>query len=109
MKVLNLALNVLTAIGYPFILVFAFIFIFTMYPLGMLMYFPDGTEEGTEFYEFKNEFIERWCSPKKFLTNTWQICKYRTCECILEMIEDWLYTALLIICLLTYVVSLIFC
>lgn len=105
----NLAFKVETALGYPFILVFAFIIVFTLYPLSMLLTFADGREEGTDFYEIKNAFIERWGSPKKFLTSTWQICEDETRECNQEMKERWpILIAVLIISFLPLVVALIF-
>ena len=105
----NLAFKVETALGYPVVLVFAFIFVFTFYPLFMLCTFADGREEGTDYYLFKNEFIEKWGSPKKFFNSTWQICKEVTREGNQEMKEEWLMLlALAIITFLPLVVSLIF-
>ena len=69
----NLAFKVGTAISYPFILVFAFIIVFTLYPLLMLCTFADGREEGTDYYLFKNEFIERYGTPKRFFVTVWKI------------------------------------
>ena len=73
MKVSNSYIKLMTAIGYPFILVFAFIFIFTLYPLALLFTFADGREEGTDYYELKNAFIERYGTPKRFFVTVWKI------------------------------------
>ena len=73
MKVSNSDIKLMTAIGYPFILVFAFIFIFTLYPLALLFTFADGREEGTDYYELKNAFIERYGTPKRFFVTVWKI------------------------------------
>lgn len=73
MKVSNSDIKLLTAIGYPFILVFTFIIVFTLYPLLMLLTFADGREEGTDYYLFKNEFIERYGTPKRFFVTVWNI------------------------------------
>ena len=62
-----------TAIGYPFVLVYAFIVVFTFYPLCMLCTFADGREEGTDYYLFKNEFIERYGTPNRFFVTVWKI------------------------------------
>ena len=56
-----------------FILVFTFIIVFTLYPLLMLLTFADGREEGTDYYLFKNEFIERYGTPKRFFVTVWNI------------------------------------
>ena len=73
MKVSNSDIKLLTAIGYPFILVFTFIIVFTLYLLLMLLTFADGREEGTDYYLFKNEFIERYGTPKRFFVTVWNI------------------------------------
>ena len=105
----NLAFKVETALGYPVMLVFTFILVFTLYPLAMLLTFAYGTEEGTDFYEIKNAFIERWGSPKKFLTSTWQIYEEVTREGNQEMKESWpILIVIAIIAFLPLSVSLIF-
>ena len=105
----NLAFKVGTAIGYPFILVFAFIFIFTLYPLALLFTFADGREEGTDFYEIKNEFIERYGTPKRFFVTVWQICEDKAREGNQEMKEEWPFLLVIaIIAFLPLSVSLIF-
>ena len=73
MKVSNSDIKLLTIIGYPFMLVFTFIIVFTLYPLCMLLTFADGREEGTDYYLFKNEFIERYGTPKRFFATVWKI------------------------------------
>lgn len=104
----NLAFKVETALGYPFVAYFFFITVYTLYPLAMLFTFADGREEGTDYYELKNAFIERYGTPKKFFNYTWQICKDRTRECNQEMKESWpILLAMLISSLLPFVVSLI--
>ena len=45
MKVSNSDIKLMTAISYPFMLVFTFIIVFTLYPLCMLCTFADGREE----------------------------------------------------------------
>lgn len=73
MKLSNFDVKLLTIIGYPFMLVFAFIAVFTLYPLSMLLTFADGKEEGTDYYEIKNDFIERYGTPKKFFVTVWKL------------------------------------
>ena len=105
----NLALKVETALGYPFVASFYFIIVSTLYPLAMLLTFAYGTEEGTDFYEIKNEFIERYGTPKRFFVTVWQICEDMTREGNQEMKESWhILIALAIIAFLPLVVSLIF-
>ena len=104
----NLAFKVETALGYPFVAYFFFITVYTLYPLAMLLTFVYGTEEGTDFYEIKNEFIEKWGSPKKFFNSTWPMCKEVTREGNQEMKERLhVFIALAIITFLPLVVSLI--
>ena len=106
----NLAFKVETALGYPFVAYFLFIIVYTLYPLAMLLTFAYGTEAGTDFYEIKNEFIEKWGSPKKFFNSTWPACEEVTREGNQEMKERWpILIALAIITFLPLVVSLIFC
>lgn len=105
----NLAFKVETALCYPFVALFSFIFVYTLYPLAMLLTFADGTEAGTDFYEIKNEFIEKWGSPKKFFNYTWPLCKEKTHECNQEMKESWpIFIAILIIYSLPLSVELLF-
>ena len=73
MKVSNSDIKLMTAIGYPFMLVFTFIIVFTLYPLLMLCTFANGREEGTDYYLFKNEFIERYGTPNRFFVTVWKI------------------------------------
>lgn len=73
MKVSNSDIKLMTTIGYPFVLVFTFIIVFTLYPLLMLCTFANGREEGTDYYLFKNEFIERYGTPKRFFVTVWNI------------------------------------
>ena len=63
----------MTIICYPFTLLFTFIIVFTLYPLLMLCTFADGREEGTDYYLFKNEFIERYGTPNRFFVTAWKI------------------------------------
>ena len=80
MKLSTFNIKLQTAIGYPFVLVYAFIVVFTFYPLCMLLTFADGREEGTDYYLFKNEFIERYGTPKKFFVTVWNITEQMTNE-----------------------------
>ena len=80
MKLSTFNIKLQTAIGYPFMLVFAFIIVFTLYPLFMLCTFARGTEEGTDYYLVKNEFIERYGTPKKFFVTVWNITEQMTNE-----------------------------
>lgn len=73
-------MKLLTIIYYPFMLVFTFIIVFTTYPLALLMYFPDGTEEGTYFDEIKEDFIKRFGTPKRFFITTWEITEQKIKE-----------------------------
>ena len=73
MKLSNFDNKLLTIIGYPFMLVFTFIIVLTLYPLFMLLTFADGREEGTDYYEIKNEFIERYGTPKRFFITVWKL------------------------------------
>ena len=73
MKVSNSYIKLMTIIGYPFILVLTFIFVFTFYPLLLICTFADGREEGTDYYLFKNEFIERYGTPKRFFATVLKI------------------------------------
>ena len=105
----KLAFKVETALSYPVVAYFFFITMYTLYPLAMLLTFAYGTEEGTDFYEIKNEFIEQWGSPKKFFNSTWPLCEEVTREGNQEMKESWPITiAIAIIIFLPLVVSLIF-
>lgn len=109
MKLSNSDNKLLTALDYPFILVFAFIIVFTLYPLLMLCTFSDGTEEGTDYYLFKNEFIERYGTPKRFCITVWKICEEQSQDGIQEMKESWpIFIAIAIFAFLPLVVSLIF-
>lgn len=72
MKVSDSDIKLMTAIGYPIMLVFDFILVFTLYPLLMLFTFADGREEGTDYYLFKNDFIERYGTPKRFFVTVWK-------------------------------------
>ena len=105
----NLAFKVETALGYPVVAYFIFTIVYTLYPLAMLLTFAYGREEGTDFYEIKNEFIEKWGSPKKFFNSTWPACEEQTRECNQEMKESWpIFIVIAIIAFLPLVVSLIF-
>lgn len=73
MKVSNSEIKLMTAIGYPFMLVFTVIIVLTFYPLCMLCTFANGREEGTDYYLFKNEFIERYGTPNRFFVTVWKI------------------------------------
>ena len=76
MKLSTFDIKLLTIIGYPFMLVFTFIVVFILYPLFMLLTFADGREEGTDYYEIKNEFIERYGTPKRFFVTVWNLTEH---------------------------------
>lgn len=73
MKVSTFDIKLMTIICYPFVLVLTFIFVFTFYPLCMLCTFADGREEGTDYYLFKNEFIERYGTPNRLFVTVWKM------------------------------------
>lgn len=69
--------KLLSIISYPIMLIFVFLFVFPLYALCLLLAFADGTEEGTDFYEIKNDFISRFGTPKRFFVTIWELTKER--------------------------------
>lgn len=72
--------------------------------------FADGTEEGSDFYEIKEEFKERYGTPKRFFITVWELTEEKIKENIRNTEKAWpilLVIGLGVVALLSLPVTLI--